>query len=119
MGFMGGLFKVLGFESESKPKKEKKSKTKASYNLNDVKNTKPSQIDGVSVYYPEKKEQCKEFLQFIKEDKAIIISLEYCGNEESMAIQYINGFVYGANAKIIALNDKLFLILPEGMEIEE
>ena len=119
MGFMGGLFKVLGFESESKPKKEKKVKTKASYDLSDSKNSKPSQIDGISVYYPEKKEQCKDFLEFVKEDKAVIISFEYCANDENLALEFINGFVFGANCKLISLNEKLFLILPEGMEIEE
>lgn len=119
MGFMGGLFKVLGFESESKPKAKKQTKTKASYNLNNVKNSKPSQIDGVPVYYPEKSEQCKEFLAFMKEGKAIIISLEYCEKDVELALEYIKGFVFGANAKLVTLNEKLFLILPEGMEIEE
>ena len=119
MGFMGGFLKVLGFESENKPKPNKKTKTKASYDLNDNKNSKPSQIDGIPVYYPEKSEQCKEFLPFIKEEKAIIISLEYCGNDSNLAFQFINGYVLGANAKIITLSDNLYLILPEGMEIEE
>lgn len=120
MGFMGGLFKVLGFESESKPKAKKQTKTKASYNLNDNKKAKPSQIDGVPVYYPEKNEQCKEFLSFVKEGKAIIISLEYCsGDNEKLALEFIKGFVTGASSKFISLNDKLYLILPEGMEIEE
>ena len=119
MGFMGGLFKVLGFESESKPKTKKKNKTKASYNLNDSKNSKPSQIDGVPVYYPEKSQQCKDFLSFAKEEKAIIISLEYCKSDESLAVEYIKGFVDGANAKLVTLSERLYLILPEGMEIEE
>ena len=119
MGFMGGLFKVLGFESETKTKPQKKVKTKASYKLNDNKNSRPSQIDGISVYYPEKSDQCKDFLVFIKENKAIIISLEYCGSDSALANEYIKGFVAGSNAKMIALNDKLFLILPEGVEIEE
>lgn len=118
MGFMGGLFKVLGFESESKPKAKKQTKTKASYKLNEN-NSKPSQIDGVPVYYPEKNEQCKEFLSFVKENKAIIISLEYCGNDEGFALEFIKGFVLGANAKFVSLSEKLYLILPEGMEIEE
>lgn len=118
MGFMGGLFKVLGFESESKPKSNKQTKTKASYKLKDNKKSKPSQIDGVPVYYPEKHEQCKEFLAFIKDDKAIIISLEFCNNND-IALEYINGFVFGVNAKIVNLNKNLYLILPEGMEIEE
>ena len=119
MGFMGGLFKVLGFESESKPKIKKQTKTKASYKLNDGNDSKPSQIDGVPVYYPEEKDQCKEFLSFIKEGKAIIISLDYCEKDEKSTLEFINGFIFGANAKIFSLKEKLFLILPEGMELEE
>ena len=121
MGFMGGFFKVLGFESENKPKvnKKTKTKTKASYDLNDNKNPKPSQIDGISVYYPEKSSQCKEFLHFIKDEKAIIISLEYCGADFNLALEFIKGYVLGANAKIVTLSENLYLILPEGMEIEE
>ena len=118
MGFMGGLFKVLGFESESKPKAKKQTKTKATYKLNEN-NSKPSQIDGISVYYPEKNEQCKDFLAFVKEEKAIIISLEYCASSETLALEFIKGFVLGANARLVNLSEKLYLILPEGMEIEE
>ncbi len=122
MGFMGGVFKVLGFEGESKPKTSKKTKsiTKASYSLK-KNNSRPEQIDGISVYYPEKKEQCKEFVVFAKEGKAIIISTEYCPNEDCQGvIDFLNGFVVGANARLIVLTEnKLFLILPEGMEVEE
>ena len=121
MGFMGGVFKILGFESESKPKTSKKTKgvTKATYSLKKA-NSRPEQIDGISVYYPEKKEQCKEFVVFSKEGKAIIISTECCSTEDcNGVIDFLNGFVLGANARLITLNEnKLFLILPEGMEVE-
>lgn len=122
MGFMGGIFKVLGFESENKPKAVKKTKTKATYSLKKGKGkSRPDQIDGVSVYYPEKHEQCKEFVAFVKEGKAVIISTEYCSSEEGEKIlEFLNGFVFGANAKFIILTEnRLFLILPEGMEVEE
>lgn len=119
MGFMGGLFKVLGFESESKPKKNKKTKTKASYDLNDNNDTKPSQIEGVPVYYPEKSGQCKDFLSFVKEGKAIILSFEYCEKDGNLAFEFVKGFVAGCDAKLVTLSEKLYLILPEGMEIEE
>ncbi len=119
---MGGVFKILGFEGESKPKGTKKTKSvaKATYSLK-KNNSRPEQIDGVSVYYPEKKEQCKEFVVFAKEGKAIIISTEYCPSEDCQGvIDFLNGFVIGANARLIVLTEnKLFLILPEGMEVEE
>ena len=98
----------------------KQTKTKATYKLKNT-NMRPDQIDGVPVYYPEKKDQIKEFLNFVKNNRAIILSLEYCPNEDTTkSIEFIRGFAFGANAKFIPLNDEkqLYLILPEGMEVE-
>lgn len=120
MGFMGSIFKALGFESEEKVK-TKQAKTKASYKLNKNKNTRTDQIDGVPVYYPENFAQMKEFADFVKQKKAIIISIESCDKEVgNKIVDFLDGFCYGSNAKFITLNeDKLYLILPEGMEVEE
>ncbi len=122
MGFMGGVFKILGFEGENKPKASKKNKNvaKATYSLK-KNNSRPEQIDGVSVYYPEIKEQCREFVAFVKEGKAVIVSTEYCSNEDCEGIiDFLKGFAFGANSRMIDLNEnKLFLILPEGMEVED
>lgn len=121
MGFMGGIFKALGFESESKSKVSKKKKTKASFSLKNSKDNRVDQIDGVPVYYPENLEQVKDFVQFVKEGKAIIISKESISKEEGeRTLDYLHGFVYGASGRFIVLEEeKLYLILPEGMEIEE
>lgn len=122
MGFMGGIFKALGFEGDSKPKAKKvKNKTKASFSLKDDKASRPDQIDGVAVYYPESFDQIEEFAVFVKKNRAIIISTEFCDKEVSQRIvDYIKGFTFGCRAKYIVLEeDKLYLILPEGMEIEE
>ena len=122
MGFMGGIFKALGFEAESKSKSSKnKQHTKATFSLKNTKLKRVDQIDGVPVYYPENLENTKDFLDFIKEGKAIIISKENMSKEEgTRMLNFIKGFVYGANGRLIELSeDKLFLILPEGMEVEE
>lgn len=120
MGFMGSIFKVLGFESEEKIK-TKKIKTKASYKLNKNNSNRIDQIDGVSVYYPENLSQAKEFIDFVKQKKAIIISTESCEKDSGdKLLSFLEGFCYGSNARIISLEeDKLYLILPEGMEVEE
>ena len=117
---MGGIFKALGFESENKAKKTK-VKTKASYKLRSNKKNRVEDIDGVPVYYPEIFEQTKDFLEFAKQKKAIIISTEVCESEVAIKIvDYLKGFCLGSNSKFIPLNDdKLYLILPEGLEIEE
>ena len=120
MGFMGGVFKVLGFEGDANSKK-KKNNSKASYKLKDDKNSRPNQIDGVPVYYPEKMEQTIEFLEFLRDGKTIIVSLSDCDEgDATRSYDYMSGFANGVKAKIIALNDKkLYLCLPEGMEIEK
>ncbi len=119
MSFMGNIFKALGFESEEKNKTRAK-KTKASYKLNKNKQ-RIDEIDGVPVYYPENFLQAKEFVDFVKQKKAIIISLESCDKEiENKILDFLDGFCFGTNAKLINLNEnKLYLILPEGMEVEE
>ncbi len=120
MGLIGGIFKALGFESDKKVKNNK-HKTKASYILKNKKSKRTEQIDGVPVYYPENLEQLKQFLDFVKQKKAIIISLESCDkNLNESLINFMQGVSFALELKFIALNeDKLYLILPEGMEIEE
>ena len=79
MGFMGYVFKALGFESEEQKAKPKKAKTK------------------------------------------VILSVESCDKAEAVRIlDYFRGVVFGMNAKFIVLDeDRLYLMLPEGLEVEE
>ena len=123
MGFINYIFKYLGFESEdvkAKPKKVKKAK--ASFKFKDGKiTTRAEHIDGIPVYYPENFEQAKEYAQFLRDKKAFIISVESCNRENSDRIfEYFHGVAFGMKAKMINLEeDKLYLLLPEGMEVEE
>lgn len=122
MGFFGGVFRALGFESDNtKVSKKKKRKTKATYKLNDDRYSRANQIDGVPVYYPENLDQFLEFVDFVKNQKAVIISLQDCDKDiEKRIMDCMKGFAKGANARIINLNEqKLYLLLPEGMDIEE
>ncbi len=121
MGFMGGIFKALGFESETKMKIKKNRQPKASFKLKNGRSERLEQIDGIPVYYPESIEQVKEFCAFVKSKKAIIVSIEACEKENAEKIlEFLKGFSFGSNSKLILLNEeKLYLILPEGMEVEE
>ncbi|MBQ8908768.1 MAG: cell division protein SepF [Clostridia bacterium] len=118
---MGGLFRALGFEGEKKPKAEKKNKTKATYSLNNKGKKRIDQIDGISVYYPEVYEHINDFVCFVMENKPVIISLEGCNEENSKRIlDFLDGFIFASNARKINLDDEnLYLILPEGMDVEE
>ena len=121
MGLMSGLFKALGFESDSQPKKVKKTKNKASYKLNKSSAKRLEEIDGIPVYYPENIAQIKEFVAFVKDRKAVIISTESCKKEDvDQVLNFLKGFTFGVNARLVMLDEeKLYLILPEGMEVEE
>ncbi len=123
MGFMGYVFKALGFEnSEQKAKPDKKPKTKATYKFKDGKATnRVDHIDGIPVYYPVTFLQAKDYAQFLKDKKAVIISTESCEKGEDVRIiDYFKGVTYGMNAKFIVLDeDRLYLLLPEGLEVEE
>lgn len=121
MGFWGGIFKALGFEGDKKTK-VKQTRAKATFNLNEEKEKRPDEIDGVSVYYPESTQQVKEFATFVKNDRAIIISLDECNKDVAKdVLTFLNGFCHGAEAKMVSLReeDGLYLILPKGVEIEE
>lgn len=121
MGFWGGVFKALGFEGDKKVK-NKSTKPKATYNLNEEASMRPDEIDGVPVYYPENNDQLREFLVFIKKDKPLIISFDACKRDNAReGVTFLNGFCYGSEAKMVALRDDegLYLVLPKGVEVEE
>ena len=122
MGFMGGLFRALGFEGEKKPRAEKQKQSKATYELNNNKgNKRLEQIDGVPVYYPEKFEHIYDFAVFILENKPIIISMDGCDAFTCARIlDFLNGVIFASSSRLITLDENhLYLILPEGMEVEE
>lgn len=121
MGFMGKIFKALGFESEEKNKYEK-NKTKASFKIKHGKiKSRAEEIDGVPVYYPESYLQVKDFAEILKNGKPCIISIECCDKELSERIlTYFEGVCFALSAKRHEIEEnKLYLYLPEGMEIEK
>ncbi len=123
MKFMGYIFKFLGFENEevrSKPKKVKKAKASFKFKNGQMTN-RAEHIDGIPVYYPENFVQAREHASFLRDKKAFIISVESCSREDADKIfEYFHGVAYGLRAKMITLEeDKLYLLLPEGMEVEE
>lgn len=122
MSWMDYIFKALGFEAGEKKSKGLKKKTRASYKLkNGAASDRVEQIDGIPVYYPENFAQAKEYIEFLKDKKAVIISTDLCDKEEkSRVLDFYQGAVLGMGAKFIVLDeDRLYLLLPEGMEVEE
>lgn len=121
MGFMGKIFKAFGFEVDEKSKPEKK-KTKASFKIKNGKiKSRAEEIDGVPVYYPESYLQVGDFADVLKSGNPCILSIEYCDKDLSEKIlTFFEGVCYVLKAKRVELEEnKLFLFLPEGMDIEE
>ena len=121
MGIIGKIFKAFGFENEEKVK-PKKNKTKASFKIKDGKiKSRAEEIDGIPVYYPESFLQVKDFAEILKKGNPLIISIEYCEKDLSeRVISYFEGVCFALSASQHEIEiGKLFLYLPEGMEIEE
>lgn len=125
MGIAGKIFEFLGFEGEEKEvkkKTKKEKKIKASYNLKKKqKIDRIDNIDGIKVVYPEILDDAEEYLNYIKQDEAFILSIEYCRDEEiDKIIAYLSGAVKMVGAKIEILEKgRYYIILPEGVEIEK
>lgn len=125
MGFMNKFFSSLGFESNEediKQSKKKEKKAKASYKLKKNKNVeKLDNIDGITVFYPEYIADCKQYVDVVKSGEALIINVDYAqegDKEEIMA--YCKGLMDALNGNVKAIEEKQFyILLPEGVEIEE
>ena len=122
MSFMDYIFRALGFEAGEKKNKAAKKKTRASYKLKNGKSQdRVEEIDGIPVYYPEDFAQAKEYLEFLKDKKAVILSTDLCDKPTiDRILDFYQGAIQGMGAKFIVLDEgRLYLLLPEGMEVEE
>ena len=125
MSFMSKFFSFLGFESEEKEKKvrQKKEKRKSgSYNFKKKQKVeKPDNIDGVSVVYPEDFSDAERILEYLRNDEAVIISIDYLLKDDvEKVVAYLDGAskMVGGSIKLLE-KDKYYVFLPEGVEIEE
>jgi len=125
MGFINKIFNVLGFESNTKDEKQKQKKgkkVKASYNFKRKQNVeRVDNIDGVKVVYPEVFADTKKYIDYIKDEEPLIICIDFIQDGEfDKIIFYLTGAVQMAGGKCVVLEkDKYYILLPEGMEIEE
>ena len=117
MKIMDFFYKALGFETDD-VKTVKKKPSNATYNLK-VTQKLPDDIDGVKVFYPEKLEDCKERVEWLKKDIPFILDFRNCSNaEKNKILDYYDGViaVLGARQEIIEKNIHIFL--PKNFEVE-
>jgi len=125
MGFINKIFNVLGFESNTKDEKQKQKKgkkVKASYNFKRKQNVeRVDNIDGVKVVYPEVFADTKKCIDYIKDEEPLIICIDFIQDGEfDKIIFYLTGAIQMLGGKCVVLEkDKYYILLPEGMEIEE
>lgn len=123
MGIFNGFMKALGFESEnSQPKVKKKTKrapSKASFNLKKDKIERPDKIDGIKVLYLEEKEQCFRALDYLHADEPVLLNFDDA-DDKSYCFGFFEGVEQSAKCKFIEIDKKknLYILLPEGVEIE-
>ena len=125
MGLFGKIMGAMGFQSSNEQvrpkKKEKNISTKASYNLKKKEVVeKIDNIDGIKVYYPEEYEQCKKLYEFFKAGDPIIVNFSYTNDVESEIIKaYFAGICDATGSQFVNISDdKMYILLPEGVEIE-
>lgn len=122
MSFFGGIFKALGFESEEtevKPKKKvKKVEQKAAFNLKKDKIERPDRIDGIKVVYVECMADCEKAIKIFKTDEPVLVNFDYA-EDKSRALGYIEGAMSMLSGSMATIEEnKLNILLPEGVEIE-
>ena len=78
------------------------------------------EIDGIRVFYPEEIAEVKEIVKIFKNGDAVIINFEYCDEFERDKIKaYFYGVCEIAKSKFLSINvEKMYILLPEGVEIE-
>ena len=120
MRFMNYIYKFFGFEGDDVKvvQSKKKENKKASYNLK-ISQKLPDEIDGISVYYPESFEDCKDKFELLKKGTPFFLDFRACGGaEKNKILDYLHGVmsVLGATEEIVDKN--LHIFLPKNMEIE-
>ena len=126
MGLFGKIFEAMGFQSSEEKevktkKKEKLVSTKASYNLKKKETVERiDNIDGIKVYYPEEFDEVKKLYEIFKGGDPIIINFEYTNDNEIGKIKaYFSGVCDASNVQFVSINgEKMYILLPEGVEIE-
>ena len=125
MGVMSKIFGVLGFESSDqeefqKPKKHKK--VKATYKFKKGQQLeKVDNIEGIKVVYPEVFSDGKKYLEYILYKEPLIISIEEIEEQEMIKlVAYLTGASDLNGSRLAVLEkERYYILLPEGMEIEE
>ena len=119
MGLMNYIYKFFGFEGDDVKVVKKKKEPKASYNLK-VSQKLPEEIEGIKVFYPEKFEDCKDKVNFLKKDIPFFIDFRACSSgEKNKILDYYHGVidVLGASEEIV--DKDLYIFLPKNMEIDK
>ena len=106
---------VYDYDYEEEPVEEKKSFIKRN---NKVVAMPQSQSIRMVISQPTRFEQSEEICGFLKEQKSVIVNLEYVNKDVARRIvDFISGGVYSLDAHIQKVSNSIFLIAPTNYEI--
>ena len=117
MGLLNYVYRFLGFESDD-VKVSNKKRNKASYNLKASK-SRPDEIDGIRVFYPERFEDCRDKVEMLKKGTPFFLDFRGTSVQERVKIfDYFDGVISVLDAKHEMVDKNLYIFLPKDMEID-
>lgn len=138
MGLFNFVLKGMGFEGEEvshrtiiKPRQKtivKKQNNYESFNLHNKKQTlkqqlamseNNSQLNNLVVYAPKTHEDVQHIVECLKNKEACICNFAQIDEEDSLRVlDFLSGGVFALNGQINRVQDDLFLITHEGINIK-
>lgn len=114
MGFLNGLMKSLGFESDSKKQNTKQEEekeivtNKAEYDLTNI-----SQNEDIKEFRPQTQVEIQDIVNLLKNDEIVCVNLQdFDKSNYTRALDFLSGAIYVLNGKIKRNGDKTFIFYP-------
>lgn len=114
MGFLNGLMKSLGFESDSKKQNTKQEEekeivtNKAEYDLTNI-----SQNEDIKEFRPQTQVEIQDIVNLLKNDEVVCVNLQdFDKANYTRALDFLSGAIYVLNGKIKRNGDKTFIFYP-------
>lgn len=118
MGFLNGLMKSLGFESDSKKQNTKQEEekeivtNKAEYDLTNI-----SQNEDIKEFRPQTQVEIQDIVNLLKNDEVVCVNLQdFDKANYTRALDFLSGAIYVLNGKIKRNGDKTFIFYPNVSE---
>lgn len=119
MGFLNGLLKGLGFETnkqtQQKSKIDKNESNELSYkNAGAEYNLSNLNIEEKKIYKPISQQEVQNIVDLFKKDQSVTVDLQnLTGIEFVRALDFMSGAIYVLDGKISKIGEKVFFFCPK------